>query len=187
LKLLLHICCAPCTIFPLSVLHERGAETTGFFYNPNIHPVTEYRKRLAALRGYAESAGLPLVVRDEYGLKEFIRQVGDAEETRCRICYMMRLTVAAAEAKDRGADAFSTTLLYSVYQKHHQVREVGEEIGRQSGVPFYYEDFRSGWRQGVDTSRKMGLYRQPYCGCIYSEMERYLQPGRDRGKMEVPL
>jgi len=175
LKLLLHICCAPCSIFPVSVLRGQGIELTGFFYNPNIHPVTEYRKRLSALTEYAESIGLSLRIEDEYGLVPFLREVVFREENRCGYCYRMRLTRTAAFARRLGAEAFSTTLLYSVYQKHEEIRRIGEEAGRQEGVPFYYEDFRTGWREGVNRSRELGMYRQPYCGCIYSEMDRYLK------------
>jgi predicted adenine nucleotide alpha hydrolase (AANH) superfamily ATPase len=150
-------------------------ETTGFFYNPNIHPVTEYRKRLNALTGYASAIGLPLIVRDEYLLQEFIREVVFREKERCLHCYRMRLKVTAQEAKDQGADAFSTTLLYSIYQNHELIKEVGEETARDYGVPFHDQDFRPGWKQGVKQSREMRIYRQPYCGCIYSEMERYLK------------
>ncbi len=174
MKLLLHICCAPCSIYPVSVLQEKGVETTGFFFNPNIHPLTEYRKRLSALEDYASTIDLPLIVKDQYLLKEFLRETVFREENRCLFCYRMRLTAAAEEAKGLGMDAFSTTLLYSVYQKHEEIKEVGEEAAREQGVSFYYEDFRVGWKEGVKRSREMGIYRQQYCGCIYSEMERYL-------------
>jgi predicted adenine nucleotide alpha hydrolase (AANH) superfamily ATPase len=173
LKLLLHICCAPCSIVPVSALRQEGAETTGFFFNPNIHPFTEYRKRLDTLTEYASSIRLPLIVQDDYLLKEFLREVVFREEDRCRYCYRIRLSAAAREARRRNLDGFSTTLLYSVYQKHEVIRRIGEEEGEQAGVSFLYKDFRPGWKEGVSRSRELGLYRQPYCGCIYSEMERY--------------
>jgi predicted adenine nucleotide alpha hydrolase (AANH) superfamily ATPase len=177
LKLLLHICCAPCSIYPVSVLQDKGVETTGFFFNPNIHPLTEYRKRLSALEDYASTIDLSLIVRDQYLLKEFLRDTVFREEDRCRVCYRMRLTAAAEEAKGLGMDAFSTTLLYSVYQKHEEIIKAGEDAAREQGVSFYYEDFRVGWKEGAKRSKEMGIYRQQYCGCVYSEMERYL--GKD--------
>ncbi len=187
MKLLLHICCAPCAIFPLSVLMRRGVDTSGFFFNPNIHPLTEYNRRLQALSDYARDSGLPLVIGGEYGLKEFLRAVVYREEERCLICCRMRLTAAAKQAKATGADAFSTTLLYSVYQEHEQIKAVGEAVAREEAVDFYYEDFRPGWKEGVRRSREMGIYRQPYCGCVYSEMDRYLRPKEAAGKKDVAL
>ena len=186
MKLLLHICCAPCSIYPLTVLRDRKVETTGFFFNPNIHPLTEYRKRLSALTGYASSMDLPLIVRDQYLLKEFLREVVFHEENRCFHCYRMRLTAAAQEAVEQGAGAFSTTLLYSIYQKHDLVKRVGEDVAKERGIPFYYEDFRTGWKAGVDRSRELGIYRQAYCGCIYSEMERYMKKKPEAKKGSSP-
>ncbi len=175
MNLLLHLCCAPCTLYPESVLRPQGMAVTGFFFNPNIHPYTEYRRRLDAVTAMASNLDLDLVIRDEYGLDEFLRAVAGREDERCEICYRIRLTKAAEAARTRGAGAYSTTLLYSVYQKHELVRRIGTEVGEAAGVPFYYEDFRPGWREGVARSRAMGLYRQSYCGCIYSERDRYLK------------
>ncbi|MDX1763728.1 MAG: epoxyqueuosine reductase QueH [bacterium] len=173
---MLHLCCAPCAIVPLSALKVRGVKTLGFFFNPNIHPLTEYNRRLETLSNYARESELSLVIAGEYGLQEFLRAVVYREEERCLLCYRMRLTAAAKEANACGADAFSTTLLYSVHQKHEQIKAVGEAVSRTEAVDFYYEDFRPAWREGVQQSRELGMYRQPYCGCIYSEMERYRKP-----------
>ncbi len=175
MNLLLHLCCAPCTLYPQSVLRPRGVVVTGFFFNPNIHPYTEYRRRLDAVTAVGSDLDLDLVVRDDYGLDAFLRAVAGREDERCQICYRIRLAAAAEAARRCGADAYSTTLLYSVYQKHELVRCIGEEVGQTAGVPFYYEDFRPGWRDGVARSRAMGIYRQSYCGCIYSERDRYLK------------
>ncbi len=175
MNLLLHLCCAPCTLYPESILRPRAIAIRGFFYNPNIHPYTEYRRRLDALTAVASDIDLDLLVRDEYGLEAFLRAVAYREEERCQICYRMRLTAAAEAARTCGADAYSTTLLYSVYQKHEVVRRIGEEVGKDAGIPFYYEDFRPGWPEGVARSREMGVYRQSYCGCVYSERDRYLK------------
>ncbi|NOY53658.1 MAG: epoxyqueuosine reductase QueH [Deltaproteobacteria bacterium] len=179
MKLLLHICCGPCSVYPLDRLRRADREVTGYFFNPNIHPYREWKKRLATLVDYADSIDLPLKVREDDQLKEFLREVVFREEDRCRYCYRMRLASAAEEARAGNFDGFSTTLLYSIYQKHDLIRQIAEEAGEKAGVPFIYEDFRPGWKEGADRSRKLGMYRQPYCGCIYSEMERYrLRPGK---------
>ena len=186
MKVLLHICCAPCTLYPLDALRREGAAVTGFFYNPNIHPSEEYGRRLEALRDYARAADLDLRVRDEYGLVPFLREVVFHEADRCRRCYSLRLAEAAREAAALGADAFTTTLLYSVYQDHETVRRIGEEQGRRAGVAWLYRDFRAGWKEGVRRSRELGLYRQKYCGCIYSEMERTGRPEAVPGRAAAP-
>lgn len=187
MKLLLHICCGPCAIFPVSLLREQGIGVTGYFFNPNIHPLTEFRKRLRTAADYADSIDLPMAIRDEYLLKEFLRGAVFEEENRCLFCYEMRLRAAAKEAVEQGADAFSTTLLYSIYQKHGAIRQMGEKVSGDTGVPFYYQDFRPGWKEGVRLSRDLGLYRQRYCGCIFSEMERYgNQSPEDGGRRMKP-
>lgn len=178
MRLLLHICCGPCLVYPLSVLREEGIETRGFFFNPNIHPYTEFGKRLATLRDYAGQVELPLIVRDDYPLEDWLRAVSFRESERCRHCYHLRLSAAARTAKKSGYEAFSTTLLYSRQQKHELIREIAESAAREAGVEFFYRDFRQGWSQGIEGSKKAGLYRQQYCGCIYSERDRFAPKGR---------
>jgi four helix bundle protein len=156
-------------------MKEKGNEAVGFFFNPNIHPYQEYQKRLDALRQYSEKTDLKVIYRDEYLLEEFLRNVSHRVKERCQYCYSVRLEATAREAKKEGFDGFSTTLLQSAHQNHAQIKETGERIAQEIGVPFYYEDFRQGWRKGVEISKAMGLYRQQYCGCIYSEKERYLK------------
>ncbi len=173
MDILLHICCAPCAIFPLSRLRKEGLNVRGFFYNPNIHPFLEYRKRLAVLQEYASRAGLAVSYRDEYDLDGFLRRTVGRGAGRCEQCYRMRLNAAASAARAEGVQRFTTSLLYSKYQKHDLIRGVAEEMASEQGVEFHYEDFRRGWRDGITASRAMGLYRQQYCGCIYSEAERY--------------
>jgi len=175
MKILLHICCANCAIYPLEVLRKRGEGVVGFFFNPNVHPYQEYQKRLESLRRYAEEAGLEMIYRNEYPLEDFLKHVSQDPERRCSYCYSLRLEATARVARERGFDQFSTTLLQSTHQNHSLIHETGDRMAREFGVPFYYEDFRSGWRRGVEVSKKMGLYRQQYCGCIYSEKERYLK------------
>jgi len=176
LKILLHICCAPCAIYPLKDLSAKGAQVKGFFYRHNIHPYRECLKREEALRSYAAEQNLNVIYQDGYDLEGFIRQAAFRESERCRYCYHDRLLSTARLAKEGRFDRFSSTLLYSRYQRHDLIRSLGESIAETVGIPFYYADFRLGWQEGVETSRRLGMYRQSYCGCIYSEKERYFKP-----------
>jgi hypothetical protein len=173
MKILLHICCSPCLIYPLRILREIGHDVTGHFFNPNIHPYLEYQRRADTLSAYAGEKGLPVIWAEDYGMEAFFRLVAGHEDDRCRICYTLRLQETARVAKEEGFTGFTTTLLYSKFQKHDVIREVGERLGREVGIPFVYHDFRAGWQEGVDLSREIGMYRQPYCGCLYSEKDRY--------------
>ncbi|MBI5789108.1 MAG: epoxyqueuosine reductase QueH [Candidatus Schekmanbacteria bacterium] len=173
MNLLLHICCAPCTVYPHQQLTQAGVQIKGFFFNPNIHPLQEFKKRLLAVQQLQTITGLPVIYRDEYGLEEFVRQVVFREQQRCSFCYFWRLEMVAKTAKEQNCAAFSSTLLYSKYQKHELIKEIAEDIAQKEKIPFYYEDFRRGFSEGINLSRQMQLYRQPYCGCIYSEAERY--------------
>jgi four helix bundle protein len=157
---------------------EKGDDVTGYFFNPNIHPYQEYQKRLDTLKQYSEKVGLKVIYRDEYLLEEFLRNVSYRVEERCRYCYSARLEATAREARDKAFDGFSTTLLQSTHQNHALIKETGERIAQEIGIPFYYEDFRQGWRRGMEVSKAMGLYRQQYCGCIYSEKERFLKSNK---------
>jgi four helix bundle protein len=178
MKILVHICCANCAIYPLERIGEKGGGVVGYFFNPNIHPYQEYQKRLDALRQYSEKVGLDVIYRDEYLLEEFLKNVSHRVEERCQFCYSFRLESSAREAKGRGFDAFSTTLLQSTHQNHARIKETGERIAQEVGIPFYYEDFRRGWRRGLEVSKSLGLYRQQYCGCIYSEKERFCKSSK---------
>lgn len=171
-KILLHICCAPCLIYPLEILRDTGHDVCGDFFNPNIHPYSEYQRRLAVLDAFAGQEGLRVMSRDAYPLAEFFRRIAFREEDRCRYCYGMRLARTAALAKEGGFDAFTTTLLGSPFQKHDLIRAIGETVAGEQGIPFFYQDFRQGWSEGVRESKERGMYRQRYCGCIYSEKER---------------
>ncbi|ADH86333.1 epoxyqueuosine reductase QueH [Desulfurivibrio alkaliphilus] len=173
MKLLLHICCGPCACYPVSVLQAEGVEFRGWFYNPNIHPFQEFKRRLEALEQLAARWQLTVDYERRYGLRDYLRQVVFHEEQRCRLCYEMRLAAAARQTRLLGLQAFTTTLLYSRYQQLEVITEVAQAAARREGVDFYYRDFRPGWRQGIEISRRLELYRQPYCGCIYSEQERY--------------
>ncbi len=185
MNVLLHICCAPCAIYPLETLRAAGHRVTGFFFNHNIHPYQEYRRRLDALVDYAGQVALDVVYQDEYLLEEFLAAVSGRPDDRCSYCYASRLERTAWQAADLGCDAFTTSLLYSRYQRHGEIIELCERAGQRCGVRFHYEDYRSGWQQGIRKSRERGLYRQQYCGCIYSEKERYA-PGTIKREGELP-
>ena len=184
MAVLLHICCGPCAIFPLEFMKGEGIKVQGYFYNPNIHPYREFRRRLEAVEQLASRMQLSVEYKREYGLRDYLRKIVFHEENRCGLCYEMRLHEAVAHAKKVKADAFTTTLLYSRYQSHELIRHKAEQLAEQNNIPFYYHDFREGWQQGIDMSREMGLYRQSYCGCIYSEQERYDKHFRKKKSME---
>ena len=172
MKILLHTCCAPCLIVPERVLRERGYEVVPFFYNPNIHPFREYRERYLAVVDYCEEQGLDLRT-GPYDMEAFIAQVSPRVEERCERCFQVRLTRAAAEARRLGIAEFTTTLLVSPYQDQHLIREAGESAAIEHGVIFLGEDMTFGYKESVEISRQAGIYRQGYCGCVYSEKERY--------------
>jgi epoxyqueuosine reductase len=173
MRILLHTCCGPCALYPLRTLRAAGHVVTGFFHNPNIHPYQEYCLRRDAVVRMAELESMPLIMEDDYDLEGFLANVAAAPGQRCGYCYASRLRATARAAAEGGFDAFSASLLYSRYQRHDEIRELGEQFGSEFGVPFLYQDFRPGWQEGIRLSKELGLYRQQYCGCIYSEKERY--------------
>ncbi len=175
MRLLLHTCCGPCSIFPVRVLRESSHDIMGFFYRSNIHPFTECEKRLETLQSYAQQIELKLIVDANYQLEDFLRNIAFREHDRCRYCYHDRLRATALIAKRGNFDKFSSTLLYSKFQKHDMIRTIGESVGKEVGIPFHYQDFRVGWKEGIASSKALGMYRQQYCGCIYSEKERYVK------------
>ena len=178
MKTLLHICCAPCANQCIDVLRAEGQELTGFWYNPNIHPFTEYRSRRNCLRDYAAQVELPLLERDEYALRPFVRAVSEDIANRCVKCYEFRLYGAAKMAAEGGFDAFTSSLFISPYQQHELMREVAERAAMEYGVTFLYRDFRPYFRAGQERARELGMYIQKYCGCVFSEEERYLKPSK---------
>jgi predicted adenine nucleotide alpha hydrolase (AANH) superfamily ATPase len=154
-------------------MREEGLEVMGFFYRHNIHPYTECLRRQEALEAYAEQINLKVIYQEGYDLEGFIQNVAFRESERCNYCYHDRLRSTALLAKRGKFDYFSSTLLYSKHQQHELIRSMGESIGKSAGVAFLYRDYREGWKEGIECSKQMGLYRQHYCGCIYSEKERY--------------
>lgn len=171
--LLLHVCCAPCTIYPLKILSAEGYEVIGYFFNPNIHPYSEYMRRKDALLAFAYKEGLKVIHEDKYLPELYFRNVTFQEDNRCYFCYEMRLRETAKMAKEKGMNSFSTTMLYSRYQNHELIKELGEKIALGYKLSFVYRDFRIGWKEGIEESKTRGMYRQQYCGCIYSERDRY--------------
>lgn len=172
MKLLLHTCCAPCSVYCIKSLREEGIEPTLYWYNPNIHPYAEYKARRDCLKEYAKLVGVELIIEDAYGLDEFVCNVADKLTTRCEdYCYPKRLRKAMEYAKQNGFDTVSTTLLYSIYQKHEYIEELMYGLANEIGLDFLYRDFREGWQEGQDTARAIGLYMQKYCGCVFSEEE----------------
>jgi epoxyqueuosine reductase len=174
MKLLLHVCCANCAFSPLKMFSDEGHEVFGYWYNPNIHPFTEYHKRLEAVKFLEEKRAFPVFYHDSYDLEKFLKAAIQDVDNRCSFCYKIRLIKTAAYAKENHFDGFTTTLLASPHQKHESIREIGEKIGSDLGIKFFYRDFRPGFYEGKEEGKKLGLYSQKYCGCIFSEKERYL-------------
>ena len=172
-KVLIHTCCANCLIYPYEVLKREGFEIHIFFYN-HIHPFTELQKRVESVLKFAQMENLNCIIREEYKLVDFIQNVVFREGNRCLYCYYSRLEATARLAAKSGFDSFTTTLLYSKQQKHEKIKEISENLSKKFSINFFYRDFREGWQYGIEKSKELGLYRQQYCGCIYSEKERYL-------------
>ena len=182
MKTLLHICCAPCSVSCIKELREEGIEPMGFWFNPNIHPVTEYRNRRDTLINYAKEIGMELVVDDTYGLRDFVRAVADNILSRCNYCYAVRLDAAAKYASEHGFESFTSTLFVSPYQDHELMKKVAEAAAQKYGVKFLYRDFRPNFRAGQTEARNRGMYMQKYCGCVFSEEDRYLKTDRKEKK-----
>ena len=186
MNLLLHICCACCLCAPLNELRKEGFRVTGFFYNPNIHPFLEFRRRLKALRVFQESDPIPVVYQEEYGIREYLKSVNYEGDDRCADCYAMRLKFTADYAKRSGFDAFTSTMLFSVYQNHEQLKMISENLSRGYEINFVYRDYRYLSECSHDIARKKMIYRQGYCGCIFSEYERYKDTTRELYKGNSP-
>ena len=180
MKTLMHICCAPCANRPIAALREEGIELAGFWYNPNIHPYTEYRSRKTCLEDYAREISLPLVVVNDYGLRQFVQHVADNIDGRCAYCYRVRMEETARYAAEHGFDSFTTSLLISPYQNHEAICAVARAMGGEYGVEFLYRDFRPLFREGQQFARDHGFYMQKYCGCVFSEEDRYLAKKRKK-------
>ena len=178
MKTLLHVCCAPCANQCVEVLRGEEIEVFGFWYNPNIHPFTEYRARRNCLRSYAEDVQLPLIEKNDYALRPFVRAVAEDLGNRCGKCYEMRLFEAAKQAKEGGFDSFTSSLFISPYQNHELMAEIATKAAEEHGVEFLYRDFRPYFKAGQEYAREHEFYMQKYCGCVFSEEERYLKKSK---------
>ena len=170
---LLHTCCAPCSLSCIDPLRSEGIEPVALWYNPNIHPWKEYQARRDCLLEYAPTIGMEVRVWEDYGLRAFVRNVAEDIDRRCAYCYSHRLEGTARYAAEHGFSAFTTTLLASLYQDHDGIVRAAEEYARRYGVKFLYRDFRLGFRAGNQRARELGFYMQKYCGCVFSEQDRY--------------
>lgn len=176
MDLLLHTCCGPCATYSTGYLSQKGFDLTMYYYNPNIHPYKEWKRRKESLETFSELKNLPLIMEEEYDMPEFLRKVVFHEQERCGFCYQIRLEKTALKAKELGIDWFGTTLLISPYQNRDLICELGEKLARQYKLSFCTDDLRPGFRKSQQLARELDLYRQGYCGCIYSESDRYYKP-----------
>ena len=180
MKLLMHTCCAPCSVYCIQELRAEGIEPTLYWYNPNIHPYKEYEARRDCLKVYSQKINIEAIFDDEYGLDEFCKNVSGSIETRCvDYCYPVRLRKTFEYAKEHGYTHVTTTLLYSIYQKHEYIKKLMENYSKEYGIEFLYRDFRFGFWEGHDKAVEEGLYMQKYCGCIFSEEDRYVKKKKD--------
>ena len=177
-SLLLHACCAPCSSYVLEYL-AKHFDITLYFHNPNIYPEEEFKVRLEELNRFTRDAGYSVnVISPEYNADEFFDAVRGMENLpeggdRCRVCYALRLRKTAEAAKDGGFDYFTTTLSISPYKNAEWLNEIGAELEAEYGVSYLFSDFKkkNGYKRSIELSSEYGLYRQDYCGCIFSKVE----------------
>ncbi|MFC1893053.1 epoxyqueuosine reductase QueH [Chloroflexota bacterium] len=172
-SVVVHCCCAHCAAYTVDYWRQQGYEVRALWYNPNIHPYLEHQRRLEAMKSLAQEVELPLTVALDYDIVDYFRQVVGHEAERCRYCFKLRLSKTAEVALEGGAHAFTTTLLISPHQKHELIREIGDELARQKGVDFLCADLRKRYSDSRHQTKGLNLYHQQYCGCVYSEWERY--------------
>ncbi len=173
MKILIHICCAPCALFCFPRLKEEFKEVMGFWYNPNIHPLKEYQKRLESVKKWAQKTGTKVIYQDSYGLRDFLREIVYRETDRCRICYYLRFEKTAIFAKKGKFDYFGSTLLVSPHQNQSLMKNTAKVVAKEHSIEPYLDSFKKGWKESRELSHRMGFYHQQYCGCVYSEEERY--------------
>ena len=180
-KLLLHCCCAPCSSATLERL-QRDYDVDIYYYNPNIEPEAEFRKRAGDeerfVRAFRPDGGVQVIVA-EYDHEAFERIARGREQLpergeRCYLCYELRLRRTAAFAREKGYDCFTTSLSISPYKSARWINEIGERLAGEYQVPFVHSDFKkqNGYARSIALSREYNLYRQDWCGCVYSRMER---------------
>ncbi len=172
-SVLVHCCCAHCAAYTIDCWRQQGYEVSALWYNPNIHPYMEHQHRLEAMKSLAQEVNLPLIITEGYDIIDYFRQVAGHEPQRCQYCFRLRLLKTAETAHQAGFNAFTTSLLISPHQKHDLLREIGNKISKEKGIDFLYADLRKRYSNSRRMTKSFNLYRQQYCGCIYSEWERY--------------
>jgi len=171
--LLLHVCCAHCAAYPVKHWRQAGYQVSAFWYNPNVQPYLEHQNRLDAVSRLAGTLELPLITTPGYGFIEHLRAVSGREASRCEVCYRLRLGRTALAARRLGFSCFSTTLLISHQQDRGEIAAIGAEVAEQAGVKFLADDLSRYYSESRRLTKPLELYRQQYCGCVYSEYERY--------------
>jgi predicted adenine nucleotide alpha hydrolase (AANH) superfamily ATPase len=179
MNILLHICCAPCALAAIEDIRKDGHKAAGFFYNPNVHPYSEYLKRRSGAEKLSKELSIPVDYGD-YDIEDYFQHIvyNEALRNRCPVCWWLRMEKAGKFAKAGGFDAFTTTLLGSPHQDQDTIKEIGEDIARRLGIKFYCKDFRPNFRSAHDKARALGIYCQNYCGCVFSEKERMEKKGK---------
>ena len=172
-SILIHCCCAHCTAYTVDYWRRQGYELTAFWYNPNIHPYREHQQRLKAMKSLAGELQFPLVINDDYEMKKYFNRVVGNEGQRCRYCFQLRLQKTAEAAIELGFKAFTSSLLISPHQKHDLLLEVGNTIAKDMDINYLYTDLRKRYSDSRRITKPLGLYRQQYCGCVYSKWERF--------------
>jgi len=210
MKILLHICCANCAVYPSHALRHEGHKLAGLWFNPNIHPYGEYRLRLDSLKGLADKMRIDIYFLEKYipreyfsmfkqvdadlmhnncmnGLKGFNNNAKAIPQSpeRCKSCYRLRLEKTAEQASKEGFDAFTTTLLISPFQNFEQITAIGNKLADKYNVSFYLRDFRPYFRESLTGAKELGSYMQKYCGCIFSREERLKKIKNQKSKIKI--
>jgi hypothetical protein len=172
-SVLVHCCCAHCTAYTIDYWRRQGYEVSALWYNPNIHPYTEHQHRLEAMRSLAKNLDFPLIITEGYDIKDYFQRVTGHEAQRCRYCFQLRLLKTAETALRLGFTAFTSSLLISPHQKHDLLLEIGHRLAEERSISFLYADLRKRYSDSRRITKPLSLYCQQYCGCVYSEWERY--------------
>ena len=170
--LFLHICCAPCSIEVIDALVKDGYEIFGYFYNPNIHPFDEYKKRRDSVIQYLEKLGIKYEIAD-YDVHEYFDKIGDIQKGkgRCTLCYDLRMERTASRAKELGYEIFSTTLLFNPHKDFKFIARVGKENAKKYDLHFYFPKLKHDHWGNKAKAKELGMYSQKYCGCVFSSVE----------------
>ena len=170
---MLHCCCAHCSAYSIEYWRRQGYRTSVVWYNPNIHPYSEHKKRLESMQSLVKQLDCPFIEIEGYDIIRYFQAINGEETGRCRHCFRLRLQKTAEVALERGFSSFSSSLLISPHQKHELLAEIGSDIAEKTGIDFLYADLRKHYSESRHITKPLDLYRQQYCGCFYSEWERY--------------